>query len=284
MKCSSAALSLFLLVIISCGLYIRPVNASPEYDYVDQTSNVDNSSDVGTHSNFDYMKAGPDNNYDVLTEANTGGMEYYLAVNETSLASKSTSYIDYMSLTFTSVSNAKYLVLAYIELTGSVTGFLVGCQFLEDGTTRASYADRPNVANTETMPQMFAYIYTGTGSNVTFKWQIRSSSSSYSARAVRGRIYAIRLDNLPNADYSSIYDGTERADMDNVWGDDAYDTYEITINPTFDSYYLIWASARVNSDSESSSVSVRLNIDNGAEYVPYLIGGESTWSLSLIHI
>jgi hypothetical protein len=37
-------------------------------DFVDQLSDVDNFQDIGTHSNFDYMKAGPDSLYDMLTE------------------------------------------------------------------------------------------------------------------------------------------------------------------------------------------------------------------------
>jgi len=41
-------------------------------DFVDQQSNVDGSNDIGLHSNFNALKA-KDNNYDTLTEANTGG-------------------------------------------------------------------------------------------------------------------------------------------------------------------------------------------------------------------
>ena len=40
--------------------------------FVDQTSNVDNSPDKGTHSNFDFIKASPDGNYDILTEGDYG--------------------------------------------------------------------------------------------------------------------------------------------------------------------------------------------------------------------
>jgi len=41
-------------------------------DFVDQTSNVDGSADVGTHSSFAAMQAGPDSVYDTLTEADNG--------------------------------------------------------------------------------------------------------------------------------------------------------------------------------------------------------------------
>ena len=265
----------------SCMIF-RSYKTQEITDYVDQQSNVDGNPDKGTHSNFAALRA-TDSIYDALTEANTGGnVEYYLATRDTPFGTNSLNYVDYMSLSFTSVTNAKYFVLAYIELTGSSTSRQALCQFLQGSTFLARYADRPRVANTEVMPQMFAYIYTGTGGSVTFKWQIASSAGSATATAVRGRIYAIRLDNLPNADYQSVYDSTERSNMDNAWGDDTGDTYEITINPSSTAYYLIWASAKVESDSTLSSVSVRLNIDNGAEYIPYLIGGETTWSYARI--
>jgi len=41
--------------------------------YVNRTSNVDGSSDKGTHSNFANQQVGPDSVFDVLTEENTGG-------------------------------------------------------------------------------------------------------------------------------------------------------------------------------------------------------------------
>jgi hypothetical protein len=47
-----------------------------EYDYVDQTSNVDGVADIGTHSNFTAMQYGPDGIYDTLTEADTGPVVY----------------------------------------------------------------------------------------------------------------------------------------------------------------------------------------------------------------
>ena len=43
------------------------------YDYVDNnTSNVDSSDDIGTHSAFAAQQVGPDSIYDTLTEGNTG--------------------------------------------------------------------------------------------------------------------------------------------------------------------------------------------------------------------
>ena len=41
-------------------------------DFVDQTSNVDGSADIGTHNSFAAMQAGPDSVHDTLTEADNG--------------------------------------------------------------------------------------------------------------------------------------------------------------------------------------------------------------------
>ena len=43
------------------------------YDYVGNISNIDSSSDKGTHSNFTEQTYGPDSTYDTLTEADTNG-------------------------------------------------------------------------------------------------------------------------------------------------------------------------------------------------------------------
>lgn len=222
-----------------------------------------------------------DGNYMKIRSLPVGAV-YYFATTETASTVSSPQYSDYLSLTFQAENQADYLVLGYIELTCSSTSRQAHAQFVQGSTVLSRYMDRPRVANSEVMPQMFAYLYRGAGSSVTFKWQIAVSSSDASATALRGRIYAIRLDDLPNAEYVSFYDGGERANMDNVWGNLQFDTYEITVNPSTAGYYLIWASAKVESDSTSSSVSVRLNIDDGMEYIPYLIGGESTWSYARI--
>ncbi|MEM2387177.1 MAG: hypothetical protein QXO50_04090 [Candidatus Bathyarchaeia archaeon] len=44
-------------------------------DFVDQQSNVDGSSDIGAHSNFDALK-NRDDNYDILTEVDSGGTPF----------------------------------------------------------------------------------------------------------------------------------------------------------------------------------------------------------------
>ncbi|MEM2676880.1 MAG: hypothetical protein QXJ77_03125 [Candidatus Bathyarchaeia archaeon] len=223
-----------------------------------------------------------DDNY-MKFRSRVSGVTYYFVTKETAYTVSSTQYSDYLSLSFQSENQADYLVLGYIELTCSSTSRQAHAQFVQDSTVLARYMDRPKIANSEVMPQMFAYIYKGTGDNVTFKWQIAVSSLGASVTAQRGGIYVIRLDNLPNIEYTRDgYSPAEQQNVDNVWGNAQGDTYEVTINPSTAGYYLIWASAKVESDSTSSSVSVRLNIDNGLEYVPYLIGGESTWSYARI--
>lgn len=68
-----------------------------EGDYVDNVSDVDSSSDKGTHSNFAAQQTSPDGVYDVLTEANVGtvSQDYFpsasVPLNSTTLSSGSLS-------------------------------------------------------------------------------------------------------------------------------------------------------------------------------------------------
>ena len=59
----------------SAKVSVKPiVNGTDVEDYVDNnTSDVDNSTDRGTHSNFTAQQYGPDSINDTLTEENTGG-------------------------------------------------------------------------------------------------------------------------------------------------------------------------------------------------------------------
>jgi len=54
-------------------------------DYVDDdSSDVDGSSDVGSHSNFNAQKAGPDGTYDTLSEEDTGGSSSIVLIDDES--------------------------------------------------------------------------------------------------------------------------------------------------------------------------------------------------------
>lgn len=54
--------------IVISVTYVGPELVGEEYDYVDSTSNVDSSADIGTHGNFTAQKYTPDSINDTLTE------------------------------------------------------------------------------------------------------------------------------------------------------------------------------------------------------------------------
>jgi len=59
-----------------------PITGTDVEDYVDNnTSDVDNSTDRGTHSNFTAQQYGPDSINDTLTEENTGGNSEWIDCN-----------------------------------------------------------------------------------------------------------------------------------------------------------------------------------------------------------
>jgi len=84
--------------------------------YVDSTSNVDNSADKGTHSNFNNQKF-KDNNYDTLTEQNTGGGSGSFGSYSSSSYSTVSANQMYGSV-FTSPSNAEDATLQSITWYG----------------------------------------------------------------------------------------------------------------------------------------------------------------------
>src|SRR3989304_10403427 len=69
----------------------QTVKNKPNY-YVNQLSNVDSSSDKGTHSNFTAQQYGPDSIYDTLTESNTGGIGAVTIDQITTYAADSSSF------------------------------------------------------------------------------------------------------------------------------------------------------------------------------------------------
>ena len=77
------------LVMYTAIVGITPIQLSY---YVNQLSNVDSSSDKGTHSNFTAQQYGPDSIYDTLTESNTGGIGAVTIDQITTYAADSSSF------------------------------------------------------------------------------------------------------------------------------------------------------------------------------------------------
>jgi hypothetical protein len=95
-------------------------HAASDEDFVDQQSNVDDSTDIGAHSNFNALKA-KDNNCDILTEANTGGTFGKTAGSGTSYYSISANSM-YLGVYFCSVSG--YVTQVQFYGRGAVGGYV----------------------------------------------------------------------------------------------------------------------------------------------------------------
>ncbi|MEM5871394.1 MAG: hypothetical protein QW051_00810 [Candidatus Aenigmatarchaeota archaeon] len=209
---------------------------------------------------------------------------YYINETDIVMSTTGTTYVEYLPLYFTPESGSNYLIIGYAEGILNNTAYQLRVQFLEDSTIRAQYLDRPRVANTERMPFHFVYVLSGTGSQKKISIAFSVSTAGFNASMVRARLIAIRLDNLPNTHYNYSYVSTEQANVNNVWGDAAGDTDEITLNVQSPGLYMIISTAKVESDSTTGLISYRLNIDNGQEYIPYPIGTASgNFNYSLIY-
>ncbi len=207
----------------------------------------------------------------------------YINVTDTNwITQTGTTYRTVHSLSWTAETNSRYLIMIFGEARLGSTNAEARVSIQGDGIEQFYIADRPAVANTEIMPFSVMQVYDGTGASVDYNIRISSSSASATIGVRNLRIIALRIDNLPNAHYNYTYSTLEQTNVNNVWGDAAGDTDEIKFAPTTPGYYMIWAGASISSGSTSSSASWRVNIDNGAEYIPYLEGGESTWSYARI--
>lgn len=205
--------------------------------------------------------------------------------SETAFTVAGTTYVDGVRVTMTGVNGAKYLVTGYAEGRLNTTALAMRAQMLQNTTVLALDQDLPGVAGTtvgDQSPFYFAYIYTGTGADVHFKWQFSASGAAGLMNVTRNYIQVIRLDNIPNASYNSTYTSGTQSNVNNVWGDAAGDTDFTTITPATSGRYLFIARATLNSDSTTSSFAyrARLNATSGGtmEYTPYLNGSETTWS------
>ncbi|MCS7093972.1 MAG: PQQ-binding-like beta-propeller repeat protein [Candidatus Aenigmarchaeota archaeon] len=207
---------------------------------------------------------------------------YYINFTNVLRQSASTTQVEYLSLTWTPEPGSKYLVLAYMEGNSSSTTIQQVVRVFNNSHMLAYYADRARVANTEILPYFFAIIQDGWGTpvryNITF-----SSSTTTAVGALRAILAAIRIDNLPNSHFNFTYNATEGADVNNVWGDQpGHDTDTIVLNVPTTGDYLIIASAKLESDSTTGAVSYRVNLNNGAEFIPYGVGtftGDFNYSL-----
>jgi hypothetical protein len=160
------------------------------------------------------------------------------------VSTTSTSYQNKANpLTFTGVSGTKYLILATarIRFTSSNSP-TSGDVSLRESTTVRDERKHGNNSTAEAHQVLLSYIYTGTGSSVTFAVSFKRTGSTGTCYCSRVRIIAIALDSN-DADASGS-------------GSAANDSYEddltLTVNPPSSGDYLILAMAAVYASSTSA--------------------------------
>lgn len=241
---------------------------------VDKYNQTQTAAVVGTAlTSPDNLNAIDGQTYNVTESiAYTNTPTYYINFTETLRTSASTTYTEALSLTWTPESGSRYLVLAYAEGNESSTSYQELVRIMNNSLLLGAYADRPKVANTERMPYMFGIIQNGAGTPVKYNISFATSNAAGTAGIIRAKLMAIRIDNLNYTQFNSTYINSETANVNNVWGDAAGDTDEITITPSKPGWYLILTYAKVESDSTTNAMAYRINLDNGQEYIPYGIG------------
>ncbi len=167
---------------------------------------------------------------------------------------KSTSYQDKATLTFTPESAGAYLIVGTAELRGSSSSYSVLARLTVDGVSCADLTAEPEETGIYVNHFATQKIVNLTAASHTIKLQYRSESTYASAYARRARILAVPV---------SSYEAQEAASAQTV--SSTYSSYQdivqkpFTVGETGD--YLLIASAEFNSLSSSQSIRVRSLID-----------------------
>ena len=186
------------------------------------------------------------------------------------------SGVDYQTLRFNAVANKAYLVLWYGEGQLNSTGSQQRVYFQHNatGTMRnvGIYRERPGVIN-----HFQSYFYAdvvnvSTNRMVYVKMGFDCGAAGVYCNMSKGKIVIIEV----NSSIQQRYQFAEVANINNAWNSEANDSYTIDISET--GTYLLIGVAKVESDSTTSSVAVRMQLNGGSEFIPKLQGGEGTWS------
>jgi hypothetical protein len=192
-----------------------------------------------------------------------------------------TSFPNVLNMTWYAPTGSKWLVITSGILSINDTARYAQVIVNKNSVNQFRYEDSVLVARTDVMPFTTMQIATGANANIHYNILLAPSTSSR-AFIEDAMITRIRIDNLPNTHYTANESLGETANLDNVFGDDVGDTYTVSFTPPTAGWYLVYGTSSLESDITSSSVSWRLNIDNGREYIPYLTTGDATYSYGRI--
>jgi len=170
-----------------------------------------------------------------------------------------------LSLNFSDVPDSKWLIMASWESTQGATGQNGYFKVEKDGEEQALYVEAVRAVG-EYISYFFPQVHEGDGGYVTYNVKFQAGAGTTYIRNVR--IVAMRLDNLVNTHYNHTFNGTLMTGINSTWG--AATNYDMSIifTPSTAGEYLILAGMAHRSKATGSSSRIRLNVDNGAEYIP----------------
>jgi hypothetical protein len=218
-------------------ILVEQNNGPNTEQFVTLQSNVDGSADIGTHSNFNLQKAGPDSQFDTLTEANTvqSGTEILRPVGTGASSSlshntgtsnwgcvdeaSSDDDTTYVYTTSTSNSLDSYSMGNHIVGTGTISSVIVHVQARRSSTISNGYAKtivRTHNTNYQSSDFSLTTSYSSysttyvTNPNTGAAWtwaeidalecgvSLRTASSSYRARCTQ---VWVEVNYVPAANY-----------------------------------------------------------------------------------
>jgi hypothetical protein len=176
------------------------------------------------------------------------------AETEAESSTRSTSYQDKATLTFTPESPGAYLIVGTAELRGSSSSYSVLARLTVDGVSYADLTGEPEETGIYVNHFATQKIVNLTAASHTIKIQYRSESTLAYAYARRARITAIPLNSYESQDSAS----TQTVNS-------TYGNYQDIVSKPFTvataGDYLLISSAEFNALSTSQSIRVRTLID-----------------------
>jgi hypothetical protein len=173
---------------------------------------------------------------------------------EAESSTKSTSYQDKATLTFTPESQGNYLIIGTAELKGNSSSYSVLARMTVDGVSYADFTGEPDETGLYINHFASHKILNLTAASHTIKIQYRSESTSAYAYARRARVLVIPLSSCESQDSAS----TKTVTATNGNYQDII-TEPFTVGTAGE--YLLISSAEFNSLSTSQSIRVRTLID-----------------------
>jgi hypothetical protein len=177
------------------------------------------------------------------------------AETEAESSTRSTSYQDKTTLTFTPESQGSYLIIATAELKGSSSSYSILARLTVDGVSCADFSgelDEPGIYINHFATHKMINL---TAASHTIKIQYASKSTRAYAYARRARIIAIPL---------SSYESQESTSTQTV--NSTYGNYQDIVSKSLSvaaaGDYLLLASAEFNALSTSQSIRVRSLVDS----------------------